>query len=310
MMLRFLLEPELLRSPNLYQDISLADEITSFFEANLDAEVDTVEAQAKRQLPAQVLIQPFFAANQFPDQDAIRCLPDTPAQQVAAELSTSCESIELYRDTYKINEPATWSESLDLMAQQMLTDATKLPTLLGVELNSISGLAAADRTLAYRDPQSGWYTDPQPDFVTALGQLQPWDAYHLTLTPRAPWSDSIYDDPYPCYFFSWVAQQVDTFITNAKWDNIVLTPVLPTTLFDCSQLDTTPFVDGIAFAPEGLAMGESGQMVFQFNDLAPEGATQTAVEIRGYESGHMVTVTHAAPLFGDVQAFLVERGVL
>lgn len=310
MMLRFLLNPGILRAGGSFQDLALADEITAFFSSNMVEGTNSVEEQAKLQLPAQILIQPFFAGTQFPDQDDVRCLPDSPAQQIAAELGTNCESIELYRDAYKINEPATWSDTLDVLAQQTLMHPTKLTTLLGVPLSSIAGLAAAERPLAYRDSQSGFYASPQPEFLAALGELQAWDAYHLTLTPRGPWSNDLYYDNVPCAYFSWVAQHVNTLITNAKWDNVVLTSVLPTTLYACSQLYSTPFVDGVAFEPEGLALGESGQMVFSFNDEASRGAGPVGVEIRGYDAGHMVTVTHAEPLFKDVQAFLTAHGVL
>lgn len=311
LMLRYLLGPELLRTSALYRDVALADEITAFFDANLDDENEAVTDRAKRQLAAQILIQPFVSGSQFADQDRIRCLPDTPAQQVASEVGATCTGIEIFRDAYKIDEQATWSASVDTLAQRMLTHPTQLAQLLGVPLESINGLKAADRPQGYRDSSAGRFADPQPEFIAELGELQAWDAYHRTTTPRGPWPDTLYTDPNPCALFSWVAQQVDTFITNAKWDNVVLSPVLPTTLYKCAQLLTRPYVDGVEFASgEALELGETGQMVIHFNEGAPEGASDATIEVRGYDSGHMVTVTHAEALFHDVRAFLVERGVL
>lgn len=304
MMLAYLLDHERLRTASWYADPALADEIAAHYAA-----VGQNYADPRDQFPAQVLIQPFIAGTQFEDQAAIQCLPGSKEQLVAEEHNLSCADVYHLRDAYNIVEEYDWSTWLDVVATEHLTSIPSLQSLLGVEPTTIIGLGATDRTGAFRitrDPVAA----PQPGFEAALGALQPWDAYHVA-SNGANYNDDVYDNPYPCVYFSRVIARVATFVTDADADMVVDTPAMPTTMMRCQQLVASPFIDDIQATHESEGdEPRPGRWTITFNANSPEGAGERKVRWPTYAAGHMVAVSQPQQLLEDVRDFLRENAVI
>jgi hypothetical protein len=304
MMLEFLLDYENLDINPWYADSTLAEEIAAHYTAVADNYADP-----RDQFPAQVLIQPFIAYTQFQDQAAIMCLPGSKEALIADEEGVQCESLNDYRDPYNIDEDWTWSTELDVVAGQHLSTVSSLHSLLGIDPTQIVGLNAVERAGAFRLEGADW-TVPQPGFAEALGVVQPWDAY-LVAFNEANFNYDVYDNPYPCVYFSRVIARVATFVTDADADIVVDTPALPTTMMKCQQLLTNPFVDSVVptHDPE-TDEPRPGHWTITYNENSPNGAGERKVRWPGYVAGHMVAVSQAQQLFEDVRAFLRESDVI
>jgi hypothetical protein len=304
MMLEFLLDHENLRTATWYGDATLADEIAAHYAA-----VGQNYADPRDQFPAQVLIQPFIAGTQFAEQATTICLPGSKELRVAEENGLWCERLDYYRDVYNIDEAEGWSASLDVIAGEHIASISSLQSLLGVEPTQIAGLGAAERTGAFRLENTG-ETTPQPGFEDALGVLQTWDHYHVA-SNLASFNADVYDNPYPCVYFSRVVSRVATFVTDADADFIVDTPALPATMMACQQLLGSPFVDSVV-ASHDPEVGEArpGHWTVTFNENSPDGAGQRKVRWPTYAAGHMVAVTQPQQLFEDVREFLQENEVI
>lgn len=304
MTLEFLFNGNGLRTQTWYTDPALADEVAAHFAA-IEDEVDGPDEQ----IVAQVLIQPFVAHTQFADQADVFCDPGSREAEVADEVGTDCQQLKSYRDVYNIAQPYGWSDDLDVIAGEHLMNVDSLQAMLGVDPLGIVGLKASDRTGAFRF-QSNNLTQAQPAFDQALGSLQPWDAYHVILN-QAIYNDDKYTNPFPCVYFSMALARVDAFITDGDLDVVVDTPVLPTTLMKCQQLVSSPFVDSIVATHDAVGdEARPGHWTITYNENSLAGAGQREVRWPRYEAGHMVATDQPQQLFEDVQAFLMERGVI
>lgn len=304
MTIEFLFNANGLRTQTWYTDPALADEVAAHFAAISD-EVDGPEEQ----IVAQVLIQPFVAHTQFEDQADVFCAPGSPEAEVADEVGADCMNLKSYRDVYNITQAEGWSDWIDVVAGEHLMNVDSLQAILGVDPLGIDGLKASDRAGAFRF-QSVYLTEAQPEFDEALGSLNPWDAYHVILN-RAVYNDDKYTNPVPCVYFSMALARADAFITDGDFDVVVDTPVLPTTLMKCQERVSLPFVDSIVATHDAIGdEARPGHWTVTYNGNSPIGAGERKVRWPRYEAGHMVATDQPQQLFEDVQAFLLERGVI
>lgn len=308
LLIKYMLDYAELRTASWYQDPTLADEIS----AHYDAIGSTVASEDPRdQLQAQVLVQPFIAHTQFDDQALAMCEPGTPEAVAALQAGVSCTDLRYVRDPYQFDEDVGWSDELDFVAGSHLLDATSLPLMLGVDPLTISGLRATERTEAFRLFEEYRASPVQASFLEAFGQLQTWDKYHVSLH-AGDFNDDIYTNVYPCVFFAQALARVETFVTNGELDLVVDTPVLPTTMMNCQQFVTRPFVDGVQIVTEPTGEeARPGQWVVTLNADAPKGAGQRIVRFPSYAAaGHMVAVRQPGELFEDVSDFLREHAII
>lgn len=305
LMLEFLLEHDNLRGGTWYNDPTLADEVADHYAA-----IGASYGDPRDQFAAQVLIQPFIAHTQFPDQAEIACLPGSKEVAVANSIGVSCQQLRDVRDAYNIDEVEGWSYWLDTVAAEHLTRVESLQSLLGVDPRGIVGLSAAERSGAFRFSYSE-ITATQSEFFDEFGVLNPWDAYHVTFN-QAQFNGDIYDNPYPCVYFARVLARVATFVTDADADLVVDTPALPTTMMKCQQLlGANAFVDDIVATKEPMAEeARPGHWTITYNANSPQGAGERKVRWPTYVAGHMVAVSQPQQLFEDVRDFLRENAVI
>lgn len=304
-MLEYALYHEELRRAQWYTDVFLADEIDAHYAAIADAGY----AEPRDQFAAQILIQPYIGGGQLYDQDEALCQPGTPELIYTQASGESCTSLLRSADNYKFDEEPEWSESLEVGTMQYFRREDTLGSLLGVELDSIDGLSAAERGGAYRLVQP-YAAHLDPGDLEGLGSLPSWDNY-FAVYPDVDFDMDYVTDPNPCIFFARSIARVDTFVTNAELDLVVDTPVIPTTMLRCHLDWLQPFLESIQIAMEPVGdEARPGRWVVTFNDAAQEGPGERVVRWPSYDAGHMVSATQPQQLFEDVQAFLRERKLI
>lgn len=307
LVLKYALDWADLRDDWWYADEGLADELEAHF-SELEARIGLTDPTD--QFQAQILIQPFVAHTQFDDQSDIWCVPGSKEAQIAEAGGFPCQSLRYYRDPYQMDEAPEWSAGLDVLAGQHLMNPPSLESLLQVDLGSIAGLAATEREGAFR-ASLDYPTLASTAFIERFGVIPAWDTYHVALA-MVTRNDDLYDNPYPCFFFSRVAASVDTFVTNGELDGVVRTQVLPTTLLACQALSSAPFVEDIQVTTDPQSnQARPGQWTITYTEDSPYGAGERVVRWPTYaESGHMVATRQPQELFEDVREFLVERRII
>lgn len=240
----------------------------------------------------EVLIQPNFAGTlQFDLQDAAEANDPLISEALARQPPV---------DRYDVRLTADDQQALMDGTDHLVRDPDTLQALLGVSLESIEGLAAAQRgegVVRDADPQDlPVIAEDESKLRMRLGQLGPSDAYYLgQVTPRC--GGYLGDIGSAQMMFEGLSR-TRAFITNARYDSVVYTPVIPT-IFSRAQASVT--VDDRS--PAGAA--RPGVI-----HIAVQGAASIDIRFPSYEAGHEVTMSAGAELGEDVEAWLREAGAI
>jgi hypothetical protein len=205
----------------------------------------------------------------------------------------------LHSDTYFYDVRQSFVDAIAVAdrTQRSLRDPAALELLLGVGLDRIAGLASHERGAAYRAftwtgmPAFRGTDDPllvrdlEQHLRTSLGDIDVDDAYFLPFSMPCDWVD-VGEMPFNAFLD--VLPRTRTFITDARWDQIVYTEVFPQ--FLGLELDRS--------LPEGAAR--------------PGVMQGDGIQIRfpTYEAGHAVTMGAPGELREDIAAWLEAEGAL
>lgn len=327
-----------------YVDPALVDEIESHLELRFpeqDIDDPTLVAQ---QFVAQVLIQPSIAgvAQQAAAGELFE-LEGSPMDELGDELDVpfvTCaekgppcdpydnglDFVEAQgRSVYDISAGESWLQDLFDDVSAGLGQSTNLAALLGVDLEAIAGMAAADRALAplaaYRVSSVDYFPtdDESGDLGQTLGPLAEWDRYFMVWNYEAfveftaSAANSLDVDPYDAHHGETFLHNllfVETFITDASEDVIVHGPSIAPTLarFDAVVADAHLEPELPAETPRpGLV--EVTYVDGAFPDAPP--ATHREIRQPTYEgASHSVTLDRPSELRDDVARWLVESGRL
>jgi Serine carboxypeptidase len=243
-------------------------------------------AEMSAQFGHGVLIEPAFSAMEM-EIEARYFDRDEP--ELAKRVGTM-DPYDLFRT--QLASDALWSEVYDAME-----DPRRIEALLGVELRSIRGLAAAERGRAARFQRGGGWGGERPPFESALsaelGVLTSRDVYWMPVADMC----RMFPDSMTEIVALGVLPEVDAFITRAKYDAVVHTKALPKywrTLGLKASIDES--------SPAGAA--RPGMLDVEL----PSGRAR--IRFPEYASGHEVTMTAGPELAADVEAWLRERGVV
>ena len=182
----------------------------------------------------------------------------------------------------------------------------------------IPELKAANRSGAYRAgvldvPTVNWLFSATTPWSTAYGTLPDWDRYYV---PRNDAARLALDFDYPSAVAGLTFLEnllvVDTFVTRALLEGVIIADAVPETLqtFGATAL-TVPAVSSIVtdVAPRTCVM-RPGWFTVNYVANSVIGSTATDIRVVRFPSyndaGHMTTVTHAAEFRVDVAAFLSE----
>jgi hypothetical protein len=153
--------------------------------------------------------------------------------------------------------------------------------------------------------------DPS-DWVVRLGALPAWDRYFGfdVAEPTISGFSSAFGSPSPVVPFLRAARNVNTLITNARRDNVILSDSIVPALNDAVRLFANePWFTGAEYVDDGADPATRFRLSFgAYPDLGP--AAERIVYMPRFErSGHFVAAAEPAKLFAEVSSFLTETGL-
>ncbi|MFO0616217.1 MAG: hypothetical protein U0414_26725 [Polyangiaceae bacterium] len=266
----------------------LRDKVQAHFDALTP---NDVHARTPDEVTAQfgwmVLIQPnFFGMQQFMFQDPLlKADPD-----FAAYFQAPADTL----DPYDVRKPIAFLDHLDAQVKSTVRDPTRLADLLGVSLEDIHGLAAADRGDAFRffdlDDPAALATAEAP-LRAVLGELGPKDAYW---EPLQGVCHPTLGDVNTANALLRLLPHLHTFVTNARYDSVVYTEAIGP-LFDQGTTYT------VTLEPTPASASRPGELHFV------DDAKDFRVRFPTYEAGHEVTVSAWKEFGADLREWLVAE---
>ena len=248
-------------------------------------------AQVAEQLGWEVLIQPSFMG-------IAQMMLQQPAEARDPILAAAAAR-QPPANTYDVRMSAAEYQARATLTSHVMREPAALEALLGVPLESVDGLAAAQRGTAVRDVDPASLASIVADEAALrarLGKLGPSDAYFLAqVTPHC--GDYLGDVGSADMLVDGLSR-TQAFITNARYDAVVYSPEIPV-IFALGSSPVT--VD--TKAPAGAA--RPGVI-----RIAPADAPPISIRFPGYEAGHEVTMSAGAELAADVEVWLTDTGAI
>ncbi|MFO0555971.1 MAG: hypothetical protein U0271_46765 [Polyangiaceae bacterium] len=247
--------------------------------------------QVAKQFGWQILIQPsIFGLDQSMfQQQYLEQDPDF-AEYFANPSTYSPYDVRLTND-----EAALIGEHAD----NTIRNPQFLAALLGVGLDTITGLAAADRADAYRDLSLydvNNVANAESAMREALGDLpMDRDAYYL---PLASPCGFYLGDYMSLQAFARVMVRGGTFITNARHDAVVYTEALPIFFQQASSFTVDVDTSVPAGSPRKGVIRLHGDLL------------DVDLRFPTYDAGHEVSIGAPAEFAQDVELWLGEQGLL
>lgn len=309
-MLDLLLEPHL--DGSFYIEPTFAAELDAHYQhvfAGVAPERIGRAARA-RQFGWQVLIQPLLAGSlQYSQMDALR---PAARERMADEQGLTPEQLIAERCSYDVSKPAAWCEEIGEATRAAVTSEAGFELLTGIAPLLVPGLRASERSGAFRfiDPAAGAPPDPS-EWVTQLGALSAWDRYFnssVAESVTAGFSKAFHSPIYVVPFLR-AARNVNTLITNARLDDVILSDSIVPALNDVVPLFTNePWFTGAEYVDSDAGPATRIRLSYAaFPDLGP--ATERIVYMPEFaHSGHFVAAAEPAKLLAEVSNFLAETG--
>jgi hypothetical protein len=190
-----------------------------------------------------------------------------------------------------------------------LSNQEATTTLIGVDLDNVSGFRPDDRRGAWRrsvvasdDPQYPMASVNEA-FTARIGALDTGDAYfYLWSNPcAAAEADLSRDTTTVATAFVRMAAHTPLFITNAVYDRAIYAPAIVKAL---DKLQRAPVID------EAPRAGAPRPGWFTFDLYDDDGSVRrTEVRFPKYEAGHAVAETAGAALIDDIASWFREHEV-
>ncbi len=245
--------------------------------------------QVAAQLGWEVLIEPVFMGA---PQTELQLRAEATDPMVASAIAEQRSPFDM-----RVSDHA--HQALADRVAHVMREPGALEAILGVPLESIVGLAAAERGKVVREVRDGALGAIAADehaLRARLGQIGPSDAYFLRhVVPRC---GGYLGDENSARMLLDGLSRTHAFITDARYDSAVYARAIPAIL---ATLQEGVTVD--AAAPSGVA--RPGLI-----RIAPPGKAPVTIRFPPYEAGHSVTMSAAAELREDVEAWLRETDAL
>ena len=308
LMLNLLLDPSAVASTQGYfTDIALSQEMQAHFAKIFENEGDVplTRARIARQFGWQVLIEPAIDfLRQYTMQNATRCDPTYSVTKKLQEVQVACPPDQ----NGQLAAGILPSTRIDGTATQALLDLASFQQLLGgVNPGVIPGLSSSTRAGAYRlVTDSTDYPKSPVSWDQTQGALAGYDRYYIDVNNIVYYMSYDYEqitDLVGWYFLQNVLD-VETFITRAALDLVVVPEVLPLSLL---ALDASHSVIDDIFIDDTQPAGavRPGQLVFTYSDAdVATGKPSTIRRVRFpsyWNSAHSVTVYQPTDLLEDVR---------
>lgn len=314
-----------------YQDPALASAVAERMAMRF---ADPSPANVGAELGNLVLVQPSLAgAAQATQAGLLFEAPGSIVQALADELGANyvtcaqqappCDPwanaiafVEGYgRSRYDIEDDTAWLADLFARTRAGLSRRDTLAALLEVEPETVPGLPAADRPLAFRvrAPEDYMTDEAAGDLPDHLGALQAWDRYFLPFSaealdafrgPTATIAGVHPNDAHYGALFLHDLAYARVFVTDAARDLAIWGPSIGPTLLTFPAIVAD--VAQVADQPAGERPGEL-RVTFKPGAFAgePDPGTRT-IRMPRYDASHAVSYDRPAELRADVMAWLAS----
>jgi hypothetical protein len=300
-----------------YTDQALAWEIEAHYAAVFpEYAFDQIgPAVAARQFGARVLIQPAYAYAVEPpvaprDTD-LDCSDGSPMRRAAEARGAACPLAFGTFDPEMFIKEMGWSEAVAGAARESMLDPVAFEQRFAVAPSRVIGLAARERTGAFRVAYPSQLVRETPDVLAeprvwtdALGVLPEWDQYFID---NILWTTRASPDVLPLGFRLFLEQApwIQTLITDAFWDASLPSRAIVDVV---DQMATTSGLDVTARydATPHDAEPRPGWLTLNYGASFALADRQREVRVRMphyADSPHTVTVTQGGELLEDVTAF-------
>jgi hypothetical protein len=244
------------------------------------------EATAATQFGAQVLIEPVVLGGvQMMEQSNI------------ISMDPYVGNVPASQDPYDVRQPMSYEDAITSLALGAMSTASSAASLLGVPLTSIPRLGPSARQGAFHPNLAAVNGVAQANtaLTTLLGALGTQDAYIAMFGSQCP-TPADWMDPAVANLFVENLVSVRTFITHARYDQVVYTPAIP------GAFKNAGWTVAIDSSPRAGVVNPGW---FTVTDTMGH-----ATEVRWprYDSsGHMVAMTEGTELATDVQGWLAGQ---
>jgi hypothetical protein len=244
------------------------------------------EATAATQFGAQVLIEPVVLGNvQMTEQ--LNIMPMDPY----------VGNVPASQDPYDVRKPMSYEDAITSLVLGAMSTESSAASLLGVPLASIPRLGPSARQGAFHPNLAAVNGVAQANaaLTTLLGALGTQDAYVALFGSQCP-TPADWMDPAVADLFVENMLSVRTFITHARYDQVVYTPAIP------GAFQNAGWTVVVESAPRAGVVNPGW---FKVTDTMGH---STEVRWPPYDSsGHMVAMTEGAELATDVQGWLAGQ---
>jgi hypothetical protein len=305
-MLGLLLDP---RGNYGYQDASLVAELEAHYGAVFPGIPPQQLTAAERALQFgwQVLIQPFMLGSAQADAQA--AIAEQALEAMASELGMSVEEVSA-QCGYDVSRPEAWCADIETAVSQNVTSPARFLELFGTRPELVPGLRASERLDAFRLVTQSGGTPDSAALVEELGAISVWDRY-FQFSAQAP-NDGFrraFGSPAYGALFLRATRHVNTMITNARWDTVVMSESIVPALNDLVPLFSQPWFVQAEYVESGQDPPTRARLHFLAHDEIGPAAVRELYMPRYDQGGHFVSVTEPGKLFADVAAFLSETGL-
>jgi hypothetical protein len=289
-----------------YQDPALAEAVSAHLGRVFQRSPGEVTpAQAAKQFGWQVLLEPFITGGLGFSADAE--LERTT--KLALELGLTQEEL---KDRCDFDASRTPEECDALLAasDRVSLDPSEFAAFNGVAPAAVPGLAAAERTGAFRFAVAE--PDPAPD-PFGLGDLPDWDRYYLpgySSVTGNPWGLTTQRGPFVPEAFVASVAYANTLVTNASYDSVVVgAEDVPALREVITTVPTFGLLDVRYGGTDSGEASESIELDLAQNQLLGRGGARTLWFPSFAKSGHFVSVNEPERLFAKVSEFLAATGL-
>jgi hypothetical protein len=264
-------------------DPTLAAEIHAHYRAVFPGliEAELSAEQRAKQFGWQVLIQPWVAGTL--QRDAQNAVKDRVYQRMTAESGLSLSEL-LENCAYHTLKSEAWCDDVDAAVARTMTTPADFRDYFGVNIESVPRLKAAQRLGAFRVTGGSAPRDPSA-LVSLLGAVSDWDQYFRL---QAYSAFSAYGSPYYVLPFARNLRYVETLITNAQWDAVVMSEAIFSMLGNASGSTAPDALARVEYEGESDLDHPRERVHIFFNAGATRPALDRVVYFPVFEdAGHM-----------------------
>lgn len=257
------------------------------------------QAKGARRLDrAMILLEAWLMGSRHAASIVAQCKNPELVSAVSQEIGASCDGDDACacadahdRSRYNYDYTVERESEREVEASEGHTRVANLEALLGVSIQSIQGLGAADRAKGFKCSPPDASTPPNDELFSALGALPEGQYYYVPYAPLEPnkredgapadWQTEAYEGP----AFARNVAVVPALITNGTRDLVV------------------PFG---ALLPAINAQFGQGTAVLEKNVVAMGTVYgQANIDVKTYPSaGHMITMLSAKDFSHDLEEWL------